>query len=193
MANTFSKEEYERLKEELINLGFDLLRKGGIKAVNIDVLTKKCFIAKGTFYHFFSSKSEFLYAVMKRKREQTKEKINDFLDENQTLTYQKLYAYLQWMCQENPNIFSYLNSQETKWLLSKWPLEYLENENNDEKTAKWLISYLATPKKLPNWQLFCNFLKLASWSLNSQEFLIQDSYQQTIDILLKNACDAISE
>lgn len=191
MANKFSEEERSKIKEELINLGFNLLREGGIKAVNIDVLTNRCFIAKGTFYNIFSNKSDFLYSIMSSKREQTKKKLNDFLTEKGTLSKQGLYKYLQWMCAENPNIFSYLNEQETQWLVSKWPVEYLENENNDRTTAFWLISYLQEPKQQPDWQLFCNLLKLAAWTLNSKEFLIPDAYQQTIDILINNACECI--
>lgn len=169
------------------------MRKGGIKAVNIDVLTKQCFIAKGTFYNLFTNKADFLYTVMRRKREYTKEKLNDFLSDNGKLSRQGLYNYLQWLCEENPNIFSYLNEQETRWLISKWPTEYLKNENNDETTAFWIISYLEFPKPIPDWQLFCNFLKLAAWTLNSREFLIEEAYRRTIDILLNNACDCICE
>lgn len=191
MANKFSEEERSKIKEQLINLGFNLLRKGGIKAVNIDVLTNRCFIAKGTFYNIFQSKSDFFYSIMRSKREQTKQKLKDFLNEKGKLSWQGLYEYLQWMCAENPNIFSYLNEQETQWLVSKWPVEYLENENNDQTTAFWLISYLAEPKPQPNWQLFCNLLKLAAWTLNSEELLIQDAYQQTINILIENACKCI--
>lgn len=191
MSNKFSEEEREKIREQLIDSGFDFLRKGGIKAVNIDVLTEQCFIAKGTFYHIFSSKSDFLYSIMQRKRQQTKEKLNDFLDENGTLSQQGLYGYLQWLCEANPNIFSYLNEQETRWLVSKWPKAYLENENNDEATALWIIAYLANPKPCPDWQLFCNLLKLAAWTLNSKEFLISDAYQQTIHILIENACKCI--
>lgn len=89
--------------------------------------------------------------------------------------------------------FSYLNEQETRWLVSKWPKEYLESEDNDQATAFWLISYLADPKPSPDWQLFCNLLKLAAWTLNSKEFLISDAYQQTIDILISSACQCVSE
>lgn len=191
MSNKFSEAERERIREQLLDAGFDLLRKGGIKAVNIDVLTEQCFIAKGTFYHIFPSKSDFLYSVMHWKRTQTKEKLKDFLNEKGLLSRQRLYEYLQWMCEENPNIFSYLNEQETRWLVSKWPKEYLESKDNDQETAFWLISYLVDRKPSPDWQLFCNLLKLTAWTLNSKEFLLSDAYQQTIDILITSACQCV--
>ena len=191
MSNSFSEDDKKKIEDSLIEQGFILLKQGGIKAVNIDVITESCYIAKGTFYSFFSSKSDFIYRIMKRKREQTKEKLYEYLSENNKLSKLGLKAYLKWMCEENPNIFSYLNEQETRWLISKWPTEYLENEDNDETTSKWIISLLENPKENSNWQLFCNYLKLVSWALNSKDYLIYDAYEQTIDELIDNACECI--
>lgn len=188
MANQFSEQERRLLRERLLEAGFALLRQGGVRAVNIDVLTAQCFIAKGTFYRFFASKTDFLYAVMRYKRRQAKEKLADFLDEGGALSRQGLHGYLQWLCRENPNIFAYLDEQETRWLVSKWPRAYLEDEGNDQATAFWLLAHLADPRPAPDWQLFCNLLKLAAWTLNSRELLLADAYQQTIDLLLENAC-----
>lgn len=42
MSNKFPEDERKKIRERLIDIGFDLLRKGGIKAVNIDVLTEQC-------------------------------------------------------------------------------------------------------------------------------------------------------
>lgn len=59
MSNKFPEDERDKIRERLIGIGFDLLRKGGIKAVNIDVLTEQCFIAKGTFYRIFPQQKRF--------------------------------------------------------------------------------------------------------------------------------------
>ncbi|NLK78175.1 MAG: TetR/AcrR family transcriptional regulator [Clostridiales bacterium] len=193
MSNSFTKEERAHIRKKLIEKGFQRLKTGGIKAVNIEELTNSCYVAKGTFFNLFSNKSEYLYQMMREKRSQTKEKLQEYLDEEGKLTYEGLYQYLKWMCAENPNIFSYLTEQETKWLVSKWPVEYLENEDKDEDTAKWIMSFLKTPKQTPDWELFCNFLKLSAWALGSREFLLAHAFEPTIDTLIINACDSICE
>lgn len=193
MSNSFTKEERAHIRKKLIEKGFQRLKTGGIKAVNIEELTNSCYVAKGTFFNLFSNKSEYLYQMMREKRSQTKEKLQEYLDEEGKLTYEGLYQYLKWMCAENPNIFSYLTEQETKWLVSKWPVEYLENEDKDEDTAKWIISFLKTPKQTTDWELFCNFLKLSAWALGSREFLLAHAFETTIDTLIINACDSICE
>ena len=83
--------------------------------------------------------------------------------------------------------------QHTRWLVSKWPPEYLENEENDEQTARRIISFLASPKENTNWQLFCSYLKIIALTLNSTEYLIADATETLIDNLIVDACNCISE
>ena len=172
--------------------GFLALKKGGFLAVNIDQITGKCYVAKGTFYHVFESKTEFLYQVMLYKRQEAKDQILAYLDPQQKLSWDGLYAYLHWLAEENPNIFSYLDGQRTRYLISKWPQEYLENEMNDEQTARRIISYLKDPKENANWQLFCNYLKIIALALNSSEYLLAEATETLLDHLIADACNCIS-
>ncbi|MBQ8135703.1 MAG: TetR/AcrR family transcriptional regulator [Clostridia bacterium] len=193
MSNSFSDSERAEIRENLINYGYEMLRQGGWKQLNIDILTEKCYIAKGSFYRFFSGKTDFLYHIMKRKREQSKEKLMEFLSADGTLSGEGLRNYLKWLCKENPNVFAYMNEQETKKVLSQWPESYLENPDNDENTVNWLISYLERPKENSNMLLFCNYLKLTAWALNGRHLLLKGAFDTLIDELISSACDCISE
>ena len=161
-------------------------RKHKTRLISDDRLRKK------TFYNLFENKTEFLYQVMIYKRRESKDKIFDFLDHDGKLSRSGLYSYLRWLADENPNIFSYLDGQHTRWLISKWPPEYLENEENDEQTARRIISFLATPKDNPDWKLFCNYLKLLALTLNSKDYLIIDATENLINNLITDVCNCIS-
>jgi AcrR family transcriptional regulator len=191
MSAKFTDEDKEQLRTEMIQLGFKMLKTGGIRNVNIDEITKQCFVAKGSFYTLFESKAEFLYQIMTYKRRESKEKILEYLSEDGFLKRDGLKAYFHWLANENPNIFSYLDGQHTRWLISKWPQEYLENEENDEQTARRIISLLSAPRKDPDWKLFCNYLKLLALTLNSNELLIAEATGRLIDNLIEDACDCI--
>ena len=191
MSAKFTDEDKEKLRMEMIQLGFKTLKTGGIRNVNIDEITKKCFVAKGTFYNLFESKTEFLYQVMIYKRQESKDKITEYLGKDGKLSRSGLRSYFHWLADENPNIFSYLGGQHTRWLISKWPPEYLENEENDEQTARRIISLLSNPRKDPDWKLFCNYLKLLALTLNSRELLIAEATDTLIDDLIESACDCV--
>lgn len=188
MSAKFTDEDKEKLRIEMIQLGFKMLKTGGIRRVNIDEITKKCFVAKGSFYNLFESKTEFLYQVMIYKRQESKDKIKEYLNKDGNLSRKGLMSYFHWLADENPNIFSYLDGQHTRWLISKWPPEYLENEENDEQTARRIISLLSNPRKNPDWKLFCNYLKLLALTLNSRELLITEATDTLIDNLIEDAC-----
>lgn len=191
MPAKFTEEEKNTLRIQMMQLGFHMLRSGGIQSVNIDEITRKCFVAKGSFYTLFESKTEFLYQIMLYKRQESKNKILEYLSETKQLSRDGLRSYLHWLADENPNIFSYLDGQHTRWLVSKWPPEYLENEENDEQTARRIISLLSDPKKDPDWKLFCNYLKLLALTLNSRELLIEDATDRLIGDLIESACDCV--
>ena len=191
MPAKFTDEDKEKLRIEMIQLGFKMLKTGGIRRVNIDEITKKCFVAKGSFYNLFESKTEFLYQVMIYKRQESKDKIKEYLNKDGKLSRKGLMSYFHWLADENPNIFSYLDGQHTRWLISKWPPEYLENEENDEQTARRIISLLSNPRKNPDWKLFCNYLKLLALTLNSRELLITEATDTLIDNLIEDACDCV--
>lgn len=191
MAAKFTDEDKNNLRVQMIQLGFKMLKSGGIHAVNIDEITRKCFVAKGSFYTLFESKTEFLYQIMIYKRQESKDKINEYLSDDGKLSRNGLKAYFHWLADENPNIFSYLNGQHTRWLVSKWPPEYLENQENDEQTARRIISLLSNPKEEPDWKLFCNYLKLLALTLNSRELLIREATDSLISNLIEDACDCV--
>lgn len=191
MGAKFKQTEKDDFYIRMIECGFSLIKHGGIKAVNIDTVTKKCFVAKGTFYNLFTDKADFIYKIMTYKRQQSKQIIHTYLNRKGKLSKQGLADYLHYLANENPNIFSYLTAQETKWLVSKWPADYLENEENDETTAQRIISFLSKPKEIPDWKLFCNYLKLISWALNSKDYLIPDTADALIAQLIHAACNCV--
>lgn len=125
MSAKLTEKEKSALRIQMIQCGFRMLKSGGINTVNIDEITKQCFVSKGTFYNLFESKTEFLYQVMIFKRQESKDKIHDYLSDDGMLSYEGLRMYLHWLADENPNIFSYLDGQHTKWLVSKWPPDHL--------------------------------------------------------------------
>lgn len=79
MSTRFTEEEREGLRARMLGEGFAMLRAGGMRAVNIDELTTRCNVTKGTFYNIFDNKAEFLYQVMRFKRQEAKDRMASYL------------------------------------------------------------------------------------------------------------------
>nr|MCR5049325.1 TetR/AcrR family transcriptional regulator [Saccharofermentans sp.] len=176
---------------KLLDKGFKMLKNSGLSAVNIDRLTEQTYIAKGTFYNLFESKSEFMYHMMIHERTRAKEKLISYLNDSGRLTKDSLRDYLRWLSEENPNVFAYLTSAEKKRLISSWSDKYIEDEDNDSKTMHMLISLLESPADDPDWKLACNDMKLIAVSLATRKVFIKENYDAMIDSLIGQIADIL--
>ncbi|MCR5104598.1 MAG: TetR/AcrR family transcriptional regulator [Eubacterium sp.] len=193
MPKIFTEDNRLSLKTELLDIGFIMLKNGGLSSVNIDKLTADAYIAKGTFYNLFINKSEYMYHMMMHERNRAKEKLVSYLNDNGKLTKDSLKGYLMWLSSENPNVFAYLTESEKKRLVSSWKDNYIEDEDNDFKTMNMLISLIDNPAKDPDWMLACNYMKLIAVSLTMKNIFIQDNYEEMIHSLINNIVDILYE
>lgn len=193
MPKIFTEKEKEALRKELLETGFRMLRQQGLAKLRIEDIARECYIAKGTFYSFFESKSEFLYQIALYERQRAKDTLGSYLNSQGKLTADGLYHYLCWLYRENPNIFAYMTEAEKKRLIQEWPQDYLENESNDESTMMMLIGLLETPKEQPDWKCACNLMKMAAASLTVPEMFIEDAFEDTLHCLIRNMIQCITE
>lgn len=191
MPKIFTKENKDDLRRKLLDEGFQMLKEGGLSAVNIDKLTEMTFIAKGTFYNLFKSKSEFMYHMMIHERNRYKDKLISYLNTEGKLTKDSLKNYLLWLSSENPNVFAYLTDAEKKRLISSWSDKYIENEGNDSETMHAIIAMIDKPTKNPDWQLACNYMKLIAVSLTTKKVFIKENYNAMIDSLIGQIVDLL--
>lgn len=185
MPKIFSEQDKLQIKNQLLQEGFMMLKENGLSGLKVADLAKKCFIAKGTFYSFFPTKSEFIYQMMLNQRARTRRVLTGHLDNKGKLSATALYHFLHWMCRENPNVFAYLTEREQKRLMEEWPSDYIKNEYNDETTMQMLCSLLQEPKKDLDWKTACNFMKLMAISLAVPHLFISDAFESNFDILIR--------
>lgn len=72
---TFSDEERERIREELIQTGRELLLTYGPKKTTVKDITEPVGIAKPTFYQFFDAKSDLYVVIFHRELDEYMENI----------------------------------------------------------------------------------------------------------------------
>ena len=159
MPAIFSEEQKEKLQISLMTTGFELLKKYGYRRMTIDEVTKSCGIAKGTFYHFFKGKEEFIYRIMLYERDLERKKLTDLLTPDHTLTRDAFKEWLLDMIHDDVNVFSYMSQEEITLLTSAWPEEYLLNVSNDEHTSLWILSMIPDKQKDCDWKIFVNYLR----------------------------------
>jgi AcrR family transcriptional regulator len=82
-THSYVLEEMETLqltREDWIHAGLRLLATSGIDTVKVETLTKELHISKGSFYHYWHTRSEFLGALIARWEERGTRRVIDELE-----------------------------------------------------------------------------------------------------------------
>jgi AcrR family transcriptional regulator len=70
MASTRTRMSPDLRKEQLLDLGLQLLSTRSLEELSIDLLAEKAGISRGLLYHYFGNKQDFHLAVVRRAADQ---------------------------------------------------------------------------------------------------------------------------
>ena len=190
MPSIFTKEDKERIRTQLLAEGRQMMLERGITKTNIDELAENAGIAKGTFYHFFSSKQDFILEIIHAYQD---EKITQLkrlaADKKGKLTY---FEALKWyktlyLPQENP-LFQ-VSKKDLDWIMTKIPSERLFRPEVDIQTGKLILSMIEGVREDIDYRVLANFPKMAALAIENKEFMHQEvleiNFQLMIDCMYR--------
>lgn len=183
MPQIFDEAGREKVRCQLLESGFQLIKLYGLKKTSVSDIAKEAGIATGTFYNFFKTKEEFVYQITLYKRNGIKEKLSALMT-NGKLSKEDFRKYLEEIYLADNNIFEYLDDREIAVLKARWPEEYWKNSRNDEATTKWILEHLDTPNPTCNWKLLANLCKSIALIGSGKDTLYQEEYKETIQIII---------
>lgn len=92
---------YKHSIEEILDIGYDVLRKYGYHNVGVNQILKEAGIPKGSFYNFFESKEDFANKIMQRYGENNGKSMKGFFDESQLSPLESLKSFYKFMIDVN--------------------------------------------------------------------------------------------
>src|ERR1700742_2782363 len=84
-------------REHLIDVGLQLMRSAGYSATGVNQILEVAKIPKGSFYHHFSTKDEFVMEVVRRYAAGEQERVERLLDAPDVSPLKKLRRYFKEM------------------------------------------------------------------------------------------------
>jgi TetR/AcrR family transcriptional repressor of nem operon len=85
----------ETTREKLISVGLRLIRSAGYTATGINQILEAAQIPKGSFYHHFSTKDEFVMEVVRRYAAGEQERVERLLDGSNISPLKRLRRYFK--------------------------------------------------------------------------------------------------
>ena len=95
MPASFTKEQQEQIREQLFHVGIHLCRTLGVQRMTVSKLAASCGIAKGSFYHFYASKEEFILALIQWADRKTVEMLNSKLAGRRQMTTHEFLEFFR--------------------------------------------------------------------------------------------------
>lgn len=92
---------YKHNKEEILDIGYDVIRRNGYHNVGINQILKEAGIPKGSFYNFFESKEDFAQQVVKRYGENNRCWIEKYFEDCQMSPVECLKSFYVMMINYN--------------------------------------------------------------------------------------------
>ncbi|MBN1288432.1 MAG: TetR/AcrR family transcriptional regulator, partial [Actinobacteria bacterium] len=86
--------EHDVRKAELIDAAWGLFKTNGYDSTPVSAIIDKVGVAKGTFYHYFSSKEEILDDAIARETSKVMDNLQPVLDDNSLSPVEKLKAFM---------------------------------------------------------------------------------------------------
>ena len=96
----FSDDERDRIREELVETGRDLLVRYGPEKTTVTDITEPVGIAKGTFYRFFDSKADLYVEIVRREQRAYFDHVQTELERTDTAREGLevlFHTYLEWV------------------------------------------------------------------------------------------------
>ena len=194
MPKIFDEETREDIRGQMLDNGFSLIKRFGLKKTTIEDVTRASGVAKGTFYNFFKTKEEFVYQIIIYKRRLIKARYAEMVSDNDNVVDRALMRDMLYkIINGDYNLVTYLNRDDMAMLTARWPKEYLMNAENDEKMLLWILE--RTPMKRPDcdWRVFANIYKIVAMGIAERDQLHQDYIESTVTQFVDKLVDYVFE
>lgn len=189
MPAIFNEENKELIQQKMLDNGFELIKKYGVKRMTVAEIAKASGLAKGTFYTFFPSKEEFVYQIILKRRDMVKTKYIELIEKYGQIGRKELEEFFAYIREADISAYKYMTEQDLNYLATKWPKEYNFNPKADEETTLWLMKYMKDINKDVNWKVLANFMKTLAMMEMSQDMLHADALAETSAVFREGILD----
>lgn len=194
MPKIYSDEKKQEIKEKLLDVGFDLISKYGIKGMNVETLTKKVGIAQGTFYNFFKTKELLVYSLLERYQKKINKKVRDIIDNKGFLDKQDIKnIYHDMLLIDSDNLLRFIKREEVQTLITRLPKDLQIDFNKSKEVITSNFKYIRTGKNksdIDSAAVF-NWIQIMNLTLENRDILMEEAVEKNINMIIENMIDEI--
>ncbi len=190
----FTDEQREKLRTVMLEAGFPLIKECGVTHTTITKITDAAGIAKGTFYHFWKNKEEYLAELIRYHRQKMLPMLigEDVLAGKRKLGREDARIYFRHLVDKEKSIYANMTLEDESKLVSKTS-DFDPDEEKESSIAKKLLSMLDGVRPDIDMLLLANMTKILVLTAEAKNELHASVYEKTIDTIIDGILNLIFE
>ena len=188
----FTDEQRNELRAIMLEAGFPLIKGYGVTHTTISKITDAAGIAKGTFYHFWKNKEEYLADLIHYHRKKMLPLLigEDVLNGKRKLGREDARIYFRHLVDKEKSIYAHMTLEDESKLMQK-TTDFAPDEDKESSIAVHLLNMLDGVKHNVDLLLLANMTKIVVLTAEEKDELHESAYERTIDDIIDSILDLI--
>ncbi|MCP1103228.1 AcrR family transcriptional regulator [Aequitasia blattaphilus] len=183
MPYLFSEEDRKRVREEMLKIGFELIREHGMTHASVEKVTKAAGLGRTTFYNFFPSKEYFVYEIAVSMRMKLMAHFEELLDGRDKLPIAQAQDFFKEIIFNEDSIYQYLTPEDKEKLRAELPPECFLDIDGEANVMNYLFRHMENVRPDLDEHLIGNLLKIMALTQINKAELHTDALNRTLDQL----------
>lgn len=192
LPRELTPDEKARNKQMLLDKGRALVYQYGIKKVSVDDVVASAGIAKGSFYHYFSSKDDFIYEIIYQIHRELYGGLKIIIERIKPLPSDERRKAIkgfsdQFFSSKDMAFFVKEESEVHNFLMRYSKEKMAELEKFESENYRAIFEILGIEGKQP--EIVQNYVHLLGFGMFHQNIMIESYLTETVHIMLDGLMD----
>lgn len=193
MPANFTEKEREKIRQNLIDAGFQMSRERGLKGMTVSKLAESCHIAKGTFYHFFASKEEFVLAMFTEANRREMEELTALMGDRKKLPIAEMMPWYRSLFTFERNFMMWFQTEDYVWMKGHLQSFGLFDSERDKQAARQVLGLVEGLRPDYDIGVVVNFIKSIYSMTENRDSFCRESIETNIDLIFQAIYQYIKE
>jgi len=188
----FTDEQRDELRTVMLKAGFPMIKEYGVTHTTISKITDAAGIAKGTFYHFWKNKEEYLAELIRYHRNKMLPLFvgEDVLSGRRKLGKEDVRKFFRLLVDPENSIYAHMTLEDESKLMQKTS-DFAPDGAKESSITLRLLNSLEGVRPDVDLLLLANMTKILVITAEAKEELHESAYERTIDSLIEGILDLI--
>lgn len=185
MTGHFTEEQQNTIKDTLLQAGIEYLKKYGVQKMTVDKLASSAGIAKGSFYHFYKSKEEFLFALSEYADSRMNEMLMRKLNGREKMKAEEFTDFLREYLHSEYDLMAGLTIDDFLWAKKHLASYHLFDPYSQVIAAEHCMGMIEDLNENADPGVVVNLVKCIYAMREHRANMVQEALEKSIEVQLK--------